>query len=84
MLIHDREREFTEQAILEAAQLAAFYSKAKSSANVPVDYTPVKNVKKPAGAKPGFVIYTTNQTAYVTPPRSIDSFVKQTQKGVDL
>ena len=84
LLIHDRNREFTEQAILEAAQLAAFYSKAKSSANVPVDYTPVKNVKKPAGAKPGFVIYTTNQTAYVTPPRSIDSFVKQTQKGVDL
>lgn len=53
--------------ILEAAQLAAYYSKAKNSAQVPVDYTQIKNVKKPNGAKPGFVIYEKNNTVYVTP-----------------
>lgn len=53
--------------ILEAAQLAAYYSKAKNSAQVPVDYTQVKNVKKPNGSKPGFVVYERNNTVYVTP-----------------
>ncbi|MBR5156400.1 MAG: NFACT family protein [Clostridia bacterium] len=77
LLVHEHDREFTDKAILEAAQLAAFYSKAKESANVPVDYTLIKNVKKPAGSKPGFVIYTTNQTAYVTPPKDVDSFIKK-------
>lgn len=75
LLIHERTRDFSEKAILEAATMAAFYSKAKDSANVPVDYTFIKNVKKPAGAKPGFVIYTTNQTAYVTPPKNSEAFV---------
>ncbi len=51
----------------EAAMLAAFYSKASNSTLVPVDYTQKKFVKKPAGAKPGMVIYTTNKTAYITP-----------------
>lgn len=51
----------------EAALLAAYYSRARGSENVAVDYTPRKYVKKPAGAKPGMVIYTTNKTAYVTP-----------------
>ncbi len=60
-------RPFTNEAITEAASLAAFLSKAKEADKVPVDYTEIKNVKKPSGAKPGFVIYTTNQTAYVTP-----------------
>lgn len=59
--------EAPDSTILEAAQLAAYYSKAKNSAQVPVDYTQVKNVKKPNGAKPGFVIYERNQTVYVTP-----------------
>lgn len=57
----------TKQAVLEAATLAAYHSKAKNGSKVPVDYTPVKYVKKPAGARPGMVIYTTNQTVYVTP-----------------
>jgi predicted ribosome quality control (RQC) complex YloA/Tae2 family protein len=52
---------------VEAATLAAFYSKAKDSTKVPVDYTEVKNVKKPSGAKPGMVIYSTNKTIYVDP-----------------
>ncbi|HCW05606.1 MAG TPA: fibronectin/fibrinogen-binding protein, partial [Clostridium sp.] len=50
-----------------AAILAAYYSKAKDSTKVPVDYTDVKNVKKPSGAKPGMVIYSTNKTIYVDP-----------------
>jgi len=49
-----------------AAEIAAYYSKAEGS-NIAVDYTLAKNVKKPSGAKPGFVIYHTNWTAYVTP-----------------
>ena len=54
-----------------AASLAAGYSKANAAggATVPVDYTRVCNVKKPAGARPGFVIYKTNYTAYVLPER---------------
>lgn len=59
--------EVPDSTILEAAQLAAYYSKAKNSAQVPVDYTQIKNVKKPNGAKPGFVIYEKNNTVYVTP-----------------
>ena len=55
------------EALYEACLLAAWYSKARGSENVPVDYTPRKYVKKPGGAKPGMVIYTTNKTAYVTP-----------------
>lgn len=56
-----------ELEILEAATLAAYYSKAKLSQNVPVDYTIKKNVKKPSGAKPGLVIYEKNKTIHVTP-----------------
>lgn len=51
----------------QAAQIAAHFSKAAGGQNVPVDYTLVRHVKKPAGGKPGLVIYHTNWTAYVTP-----------------
>lgn len=54
-------------SIEEAAKLAAWFSQARDGKKVPVDYTPVKYVKKPAGAKPGMVVYTTYQTAYVDP-----------------
>ncbi|NLZ47346.1 MAG: fibronectin/fibrinogen-binding protein [Clostridiales bacterium] len=57
----------SDKTLEEAAILAAYYSKAKDSTKVPVDYTEVKNVKKPSGAKPGMVIYTTNKTIYVDP-----------------
>lgn len=57
----------SDETILQAAGLAALNSKAASSSNVAVDYTPVKFVKKPNGAKAGMVIYTTNKTVYVTP-----------------
>ena len=51
----------------QAAIIAATHSKAADSVQVPVDYTAAKYVKKPAGAKPGMVIYTDNRTAYVNP-----------------
>lgn len=61
----------SEETILEAAQLAAFYSKAGQSASVPIDYTEVRHVKKPSGAKPGFVTYTNQKTLSITPDESI-------------
>ena len=60
-------KEYTDASILEAAVIAAKHSKASSSSQVPVDYTFIKNVKKPNGAKPGFVIYDNYNTVYVTP-----------------
>ena len=51
----------------EAAKLAAQHSRAKDSSQVPVDYTQVRNVSKPQGAKPGMVIYVRYKTMYVTP-----------------
>lgn len=65
-------KEPQENDILQAAQIAAQHSKAKDSAQVPVDYTRVKHVSKPQGAKPGFVIYINNKTVYVTPVQDID------------
>lgn len=59
----------SEQTLIEAAQLAAYYSKARDSESVPVDYTKVKYVKKPTGAKPGFVTYTEQKTLFVTPKK---------------
>lgn len=60
-------KEVDSTTLQEAAQLAAYHSKARNSAQVPVDYTLVKNVSKPSGAKPGMVIYVKNKTLYVTP-----------------
>lgn len=60
-------KDVPDSTVLEAAQLAAFYSKARESSQVPVDYTKIKNVKKPNGAKPGMVIYDNYNTLYVTP-----------------
>ncbi len=56
-----------EGTILYAAQLAAYHSKAREAGKVPVDYTKVRYVSKPKGAKPGMVIYVNQQTLYVTP-----------------
>ncbi len=63
--------ELSDETILFAASLAAKNSKAASSSNVPVDYTPIKYVKKPNGAKAGMVIYNTNKTIFVTPEDSL-------------
>ena len=62
-------KEITDTAIFEAAQLAAYHSKAQNSSKVPVDYTLVRYVSKPSGAKPGMVIYVNNKTIYVDPKK---------------
>ncbi len=59
--------ELPDNTVVEAGMIAAYYSKAKSSTNVCVDYTEVKHIKKPKGAAKGFVIYNTNYSVYVTP-----------------
>ena len=60
-----------EQTIREAAIIAAYHSKARTSSQVPVDYTLIKYVKKPVGSKPGMVIFTNNRTLYVTPDEDL-------------
>jgi len=67
---HTRKK-IPEQTIKEAAILAASFSKAKMSENVPVDYTQIKNVNKPKGAKPGLVYYDEYQTMYVDPDQDL-------------
>ena len=66
-IIRAKNAQISDNAVRQAAMIAAYYSKAKESENVPVDYTLRKNVKKPNGAKDGMVIYETNSTIYVTP-----------------
>lgn len=66
-------KSISETAIFEAAAVAAYHSKGRESENVPVDYTQVRHVKKPNGAKPGMVIFTDNKTVYVN-PRQISLF----------
>lgn len=67
VLIQTARREVPDDVILRAATAAAWYSAGKHSAQVPVDYTAVKNVWKPSGAKPGMVLYEKQHTVYVTP-----------------
>ena len=57
----------SETDLKSAAEIAAWYSKARDSEGVPVDYVPVRYVKKPSGARPGYVIFTNNRTLYVKP-----------------
>ncbi|MFB9762241.1 Rqc2 family fibronectin-binding protein [Ectobacillus funiculus] len=66
-----RDVEPSEQTVHEAAILAAYFSKAKRSSSVPVDFTKIRHVKKPSGAKLGFVTYDNQQTLYVTPDEDI-------------
>ncbi|WP_214888180.1 NFACT RNA binding domain-containing protein [Exiguobacterium sp. s142] len=72
-----RSTEPDETTLLEAATVAAYFSKARASSGVPVDYTKARYVKKPSGAKPGFVIYTDQQTVYVTPDEQLVKSLKQ-------
>lgn len=66
-------REVSDTAIYEAARIAAYHSKAQNSSRVPVDYTLIKYVSKPNGAKPGMVIYVNNKTLYVNPFNGIEN-----------
>ncbi len=72
-----KEKPFTDKLIREAAMLAAANSKASASSNVAVDYTIIKNVHKPNGAKFGMVIYDNYNTEYVTPNETELSEVKE-------
>ena len=69
-------KEVSDETLFEGAMLAAYFSKSKMSAQVPVDYTKKKNIKKPNGAKPGMVIYETNNTIYVTPTEELVAKLK--------
>jgi predicted ribosome quality control (RQC) complex YloA/Tae2 family protein len=77
VILHTGGTEADEESLVEAAKLAAYYSHAREGQNVPVDYTPVRFVKKPSGAKPGMVIYTTYRTLFVTPDEAL---VKELQQ----
>lgn len=57
----------SDETIKEAAMLAGYFSKAGNSGQIPVDYTEIRNVHKPSGAKPGFVTYDNQKTLYATP-----------------
>lgn len=69
VIIHHNDPD--ETTIMEAATIAAYFSKARESSSVPVDYTEVRQVKKPNGAKPGFVIYFEQKTVFVTPDEDL-------------
>lgn len=66
-----------EQSITEAATIAAYYSKARESSKVPVDYVQIKNIRKPNGAKPGFVIFEGQKTILVDPDRKLVASLKE-------
>lgn len=71
VIIRRNGRDIPDRTIGQAAVIAAWHSKARMSSNVQVDYTAVKNVSKPNGAKPGMVIYINYKTAVVTPDQSL-------------
>ncbi|SHE11620.1 Fibronectin-binding protein A N-terminus (FbpA) [Chlamydia abortus] len=73
-----RGQSFGEATLHEAAMLAAYYSQARESSQVPVDYTLIRHVRKPNGAKPGFVIYEQQKTLFVTPDEAL---IKQLPSG---
>ena len=74
-------QEVPEEDILQAARLAAYFSQARDSANVPVDCAAVRSVKKPAGARPGMVTYTNARTLYVTPEEAEVKTLSTERKG---
>lgn len=74
-------RAVPEEDLLQAARLAAYFSQAKDSANVPVDCAAVRYVKKPAGARPGMVTYTNARTLYVTPEEAEVKALSAERKG---
>ncbi|CAM2821499.1 NFACT RNA binding domain-containing protein [Paenibacillus sediminis] len=76
-----RSSEYGEATLEEAAQLAAYFSQAKESSSVPVDYTLIRYVRKPSGSKPGFVIYDHQKTLYVTPDEQLIKSLPNTIKN---
>ncbi|USB34599.1 NFACT RNA binding domain-containing protein [Paenibacillus sp. YPG26] len=76
-----RSAAFGESTLEEAAQLAAYFSQAKQSSSVPVDCTLIRHVRKPSGAKPGFVIYDHQKTLYITPDEGLVKSLKSAVKN---
>lgn len=77
VIIKAEGRDVDDTTIREAANLASYYSKGRMSSKVPVDYTLKKNVRKPAGAKPGMVIYENYKTIYITPDEKTINGIKK-------
>lgn len=77
VLVVAKGRFITEDTLLEAGMLAAWHSKAKNSENVPVDYVEFKYLKKPKKSKPGMVIFTNQNTMYVTPNKDKIAAIRQ-------
>ncbi len=71
----------SDKAVREAAMLAAYHSKGRNSSQVPVDYTQARYVKKPAGAKPGMVIFKNNLTVYVKPDEETINSMREGNKN---
>ncbi len=76
VIIKKLQHDIPDNTLLEAAILAAYHSKAKASSSVPVDYTQIRHVKKPSGAKPGMVIYDNYKTIVVTPNEELVNKLK--------
>ncbi|GGB29656.1 DUF814 domain-containing protein [Virgibacillus dakarensis] len=76
-----RSRTPSEETLLEAAQIAAYFSKSQQSSSVPVDYTTIRHVKKPNGAKPGYVTYDNQKTLFVTPDKAIVEKLRKKKNG---
>jgi len=77
VIIRNKHEEIAEDTLLLALQLAAYYSKARSSSQVPVDYCLRRYVRKPKGARPGFVLYDHHKTAYITPDIEVINRLKR-------
>ena len=76
VIIETQGKVVSDETLTEAAILAAYFSNGRDSSNVPVDYTLVRHVKKPSGAKPGFVIYDRQKTLYVTPDEKLSTIYR--------
>ena len=67
VIVRTEGRELPDSTFEEAGRLAAYYSKGRQAPKVEIDYTLKKNLRKPAGSKPGFVIYHTNYSLMAAP-----------------
>jgi predicted ribosome quality control (RQC) complex YloA/Tae2 family protein len=82
VIIKKQKDEIPESTILEAAFLAAYFSKVRLSSKVPVDYTIVKYVKKIPGSKPGMVTYSNHKTIFVSPDEEMLKKIQNNIKDV--
>lgn len=79
-----RSASFSEDTLHEAAQLSAYFSKARESSSIPVDYTLIRHVHKPNGAKPGYVIYDHQKTLFVNPDKLLVQALMKQQKSASM